>query len=322
MLERVGLGGAGKRRVGDYSLGMRQRLGIGTALMGDPAVLILDEPANGMDPEGIRWMRMLLHDFAAGGGTVLLSSHLLAEAQATVDRLVVIGRRPHPRRRHPRVPPGRAGDDGPGRRPHRARPGPAHRRVPDEGGIGRRAAGPGDGRAGRARRPGQPPGPARAARRRQLRAGGALLRAHRDRDRDRRRPGHRGLIPDQHPQRPTEGDPHDVHPHPHPAGNRAHERGAHPPAPVLHADVGRAPEADRHPQQPMAARVDLRADQRRARLQAHPVQDRGGVRQLQQRRDDRRGLPRADHRPAGDDVGVDRSAPRSPRSRWPPAGYP
>jgi ABC-2 type transport system ATP-binding protein len=55
-------------------------------------VLILDEPANGMDPEGIRWMRMLLHDFAAGGGTVLLSSHLLAEAQATVDRLVVIGR--------------------------------------------------------------------------------------------------------------------------------------------------------------------------------------------------------------------------------------
>jgi ABC-2 type transport system ATP-binding protein len=92
MLERVGLGGAAKRRVGDYSLGMRQRLGIGTALMGDPAVLILDEPANGMDPEGIRWMRLLLHDFAAGGGTVLLSSHLLAEAQATVDRLVVIGR--------------------------------------------------------------------------------------------------------------------------------------------------------------------------------------------------------------------------------------
>ncbi|MET0460026.1 MAG: ATP-binding cassette domain-containing protein [Ilumatobacteraceae bacterium] len=91
MLERVGLGGAGTRRVGDYSLGMRQRLGIGTALLGDPAVLILDEPANGMDPEGIRWMRLLLHEFAAGGGTVLLSSHLLAEVQATVDRLVVIG---------------------------------------------------------------------------------------------------------------------------------------------------------------------------------------------------------------------------------------
>ena len=91
MLERVGLAGAGKRRVGDYSLGMRQRLGIGTALLGDPAVLILDEPANGMDPEGIRWMRHLLQDFAAGGGTVLLSSHLLGEVQATVDRLVVIG---------------------------------------------------------------------------------------------------------------------------------------------------------------------------------------------------------------------------------------
>jgi ABC-2 type transport system ATP-binding protein len=92
MLERVGLADAGKRRVADYSLGMRQRLGIGTALMGDPEVLILDEPANGMDPEGIRWMRNLLHDFAGRGGTVLLSSHLLGEVQATVDRLVVIGR--------------------------------------------------------------------------------------------------------------------------------------------------------------------------------------------------------------------------------------
>ena len=70
---------------------MRQRLGIGTALLGDPAVLILDEPANGMDPEGIRWMRLLLRDFAARGGTALLSSHLLGEVQATVDRLVVIG---------------------------------------------------------------------------------------------------------------------------------------------------------------------------------------------------------------------------------------
>ncbi|MET0967166.1 MAG: ATP-binding cassette domain-containing protein [Nakamurella sp.] len=91
MLELVGLGAAGKRRVGDYSLGMRQRLGIGSALIGDPAVLVLDEPANGMDPEGIRWMRELLRDFASRGGTVLLSSHLLGEVQATVDRLVVIG---------------------------------------------------------------------------------------------------------------------------------------------------------------------------------------------------------------------------------------
>ena len=91
MLERVGLEGAASRRVGNYSLGMRQRLGIGNALLGDPAVLVLDEPANGMDPEGIRWMRGLLHDFAARGGTVLLSSHLLGEVQATVNRLVVIG---------------------------------------------------------------------------------------------------------------------------------------------------------------------------------------------------------------------------------------
>jgi ABC-2 type transport system ATP-binding protein len=91
MLERVGLADATKRRVGQYSLGMRQRLGIASALLGDPAVLILDEPANGMDPEGIRWMRGLLRDFAGRGGTVLLSSHLLGEVQATVDRLVVIG---------------------------------------------------------------------------------------------------------------------------------------------------------------------------------------------------------------------------------------
>ncbi|MEP6563236.1 MAG: ATP-binding cassette domain-containing protein [Nakamurella sp.] len=91
MLERVGLGAAGRRRVGDYSLGMRQRLGIAIALIGDPAILVLDEPANGMDPEGIRWMRELLRDFASRGGTVLLSSHLLGEVQATVDRLVVIG---------------------------------------------------------------------------------------------------------------------------------------------------------------------------------------------------------------------------------------
>ena len=91
MLELVGLSGAAERRVGNYSLGMRQRLGIGTALLGDPALLILDEPANGMDPEGIRWMRGLLRDFAERGGTVLLSSHLLGEVQATVDRLVMIG---------------------------------------------------------------------------------------------------------------------------------------------------------------------------------------------------------------------------------------
>jgi len=92
MLEQVGLGEAGGKRVADYSLGMRQRLGIGTALLGDPAVLVLDEPANGMDPEGIRWMRLLLRDFAAQGGTALLSSHLLGEVQATVDRLIVIDR--------------------------------------------------------------------------------------------------------------------------------------------------------------------------------------------------------------------------------------
>jgi ABC-2 type transport system ATP-binding protein len=91
VLHAVGLAGAESRLVGNYSLGMRQRLGIANALLGDPEILVLDEPANGMDPEGIRWMRDLLHDFAGRGGTVLLSSHLLGEVQATVDRLVVIG---------------------------------------------------------------------------------------------------------------------------------------------------------------------------------------------------------------------------------------
>ncbi len=79
------------RRVGNYSLGMRQRLGIAAALIGDPHVLILDEPANGLDPAGIRWMRDLLRDYADGGGTVLLSSHLLAEIEIIADDIVMIG---------------------------------------------------------------------------------------------------------------------------------------------------------------------------------------------------------------------------------------
>ena len=79
------------RRVGNYSLGMRQRLGIATALIGDPAVLILDEPANGLDPAGIRWMRDLLRDYADQGGTVLLSSHLLREIEIIADDIVMIG---------------------------------------------------------------------------------------------------------------------------------------------------------------------------------------------------------------------------------------
>ncbi|MCW2570614.1 MAG: transporter ATP-binding protein [Frankiales bacterium] len=90
LLGRVGLADAADRRVSDYSLGMRQRLGLAQTLIGEPEVLILDEPANGLDPEGIAWMRRLLRDFADQGGTVLLSSHLLNEVQATVDHLVVI----------------------------------------------------------------------------------------------------------------------------------------------------------------------------------------------------------------------------------------
>ncbi|HEX3738004.1 MAG TPA: ATP-binding cassette domain-containing protein [Solirubrobacterales bacterium] len=92
LLGLVGLDrAAAGKRVRQYSLGMRQRLGIANALIGEPEVLILDEPANGLDPEGMRWMRGLLRDFAERGGTVLLSSHLLHEVDAIADRLVIIG---------------------------------------------------------------------------------------------------------------------------------------------------------------------------------------------------------------------------------------
>jgi ABC-2 type transport system ATP-binding protein len=91
LLERVGLDrSAARKRVRQYSLGMRQRLGIAHALLGDPEVLILDEPANGLDPEGMRWMRALLREFADRGGTVFLSSHLLYEVDAIADQLLII----------------------------------------------------------------------------------------------------------------------------------------------------------------------------------------------------------------------------------------
>jgi ABC-2 type transport system ATP-binding protein len=92
MLDLVGLAQTdANRRVGSYSLGMRQRLGIAVALIGGPSVLILDEPANGLDPAGIRWMRDLLRDYASAGGTVLLSSHLLHEVEVIADDIVMIG---------------------------------------------------------------------------------------------------------------------------------------------------------------------------------------------------------------------------------------
>jgi len=92
LLELVGLGAAATRRVGGFSLGMRQRLGLAATLLGDPPVLLLDEPANGLDPEGIRWLRDLLRSLAAEGRTVLVSSHVLSEVQQTVDDIVVIAR--------------------------------------------------------------------------------------------------------------------------------------------------------------------------------------------------------------------------------------
>jgi ABC-2 type transport system ATP-binding protein len=92
VLGQVGLDQAGRRRAGGYSLGMRQRLGIAAALLGDPPVLMLDEPFNGMDPEGIVWMRGLLRSLAADGRAVLVSSHLMSELQDTADHLVIAGR--------------------------------------------------------------------------------------------------------------------------------------------------------------------------------------------------------------------------------------
>ena len=92
MLEMVSLSPAeSQRRLGNYSLGMKQRLGIAHALLGDPSVLVLDEPANGLDPAGIRWMRTLLKGYADRGGTVLLSSHLLNEVELIADEMILIG---------------------------------------------------------------------------------------------------------------------------------------------------------------------------------------------------------------------------------------
>jgi ABC-2 type transport system ATP-binding protein len=91
VLEQVGLAHAARRRVRGYSLGMRQRLGIAAALLGDPQVLLFDEPVNGLDLDGVRWIRTLLRGFADEGRTVLVSSHLMSEVQLVADRVVVIG---------------------------------------------------------------------------------------------------------------------------------------------------------------------------------------------------------------------------------------
>jgi ABC-2 type transport system ATP-binding protein len=90
VLTLVELSDAARRRVKGYSLGMRQRLGLAAALLGDPELLVLDEPANGLDPEGVRWLRDFLRDFASKGRTVLISSHVLAEVAQTVDQVLII----------------------------------------------------------------------------------------------------------------------------------------------------------------------------------------------------------------------------------------
>ena len=90
LLELVGIPAAARKRAGGYSMGMRQRLGLAAALLGDPHVLILDEPANGLDPEGIRWLRLFLRHLSSQGKTVLISSHMLSEVEQTVDDVVII----------------------------------------------------------------------------------------------------------------------------------------------------------------------------------------------------------------------------------------
>ena len=140
MLALVELEHASSRRVGTYSTGMRQRLGLASAVLGDPQILVLDEPLNGLDPQGIRWFRTFLRQHAASGETVLLSSHVLSEAAQTVDDVIVIHkgrlvrqgsieevaqlgeRRRACQRPHPRAS---GGGRAAGRRP---------RRVPDRGG--------------------------------------------------------------------------------------------------------------------------------------------------------------------------------------------
>ncbi|WP_345433772.1 ATP-binding cassette domain-containing protein [Actinoallomurus vinaceus] len=92
VIEQVGLTSAARRKAGGYSLGMRQRLGIAAALLGDPPIIMLDEPFNGMDPDGIIWMRGFLRSLAAEGRAVLVSSHLMSEVQDTADHLIVVGR--------------------------------------------------------------------------------------------------------------------------------------------------------------------------------------------------------------------------------------
>src|SRR6202000_11302 len=92
VLQLVGLGTSGERNAGAFSLGMKQRLALATALLGDPQILVLDEPANGLDPEGIAWLRQFLQAYARSGRTVLISSHLLAEVEQTVDQVIIISR--------------------------------------------------------------------------------------------------------------------------------------------------------------------------------------------------------------------------------------
>ena len=137
VIDQVGLASAAGRRVKGYSLGMCQRLGIAGALLGDPRVLLFDEPVNGLDLDGVRWIRALLRGFADEGRTVLVSSHLMSEMQLVADRVVVIGRgRLHRRRRDRRGAAWAGWPAGAGAHPSRRRPAPCHHRPHRHRGLG------------------------------------------------------------------------------------------------------------------------------------------------------------------------------------------
>ena len=189
LLELTGIPAAARKRAGEYSMGMRQRLGLAAALLGDPQVLVLDEPSNGLDPEGIRWLRGFLRHLSHEGKTILVSSHLLQEVEQTVDEVVIIANgRLGPGRRHGR-PARHAGGRHPHVRPRAPRRRAARRRRHERTRRGRHARRrhhrPAPGRRRRAAR-----GPA------DLRPGaqagrprGPVLRAHRGHQPQRDGPG-------------------------------------------------------------------------------------------------------------------------------------
>ena len=207
VLDEVGLAHAAERRVGGFSLGMRQRLGLAGALLGRPRVLLLDEPANGLDPDGIRWLRGFLRSYADAGNTVLISSHLLSEVQQTVDDVVIIARGRLRLQGSLNELNARAGQTSRGahaRRPASCAGGsPPSASTPSPPATTRLTVAGAD-RRDRRRSRGARRNPADRDDHRRRRPGSAVLRAHRlhDRNRDGRMTHHRPARADSSPAKP------------------------------------------------------------------------------------------------------------------------